>query len=57
MLYISKLGINLLSARHLYKVGLVGSFNSGKMYFKLNKKTVIKAMIENGVYILNHVSK
>jgi hypothetical protein len=57
MLYVPKLGANLLSARRLCEAGLVGSFNSGKMYFKLNGKTIIKATMENGLYILNHVSK
>jgi hypothetical protein len=56
VLYVPKLGVNLLSARCLYEVGLVRSFNSGKMYFKLNRKTVIKATMENGLYIVNHVS-
>jgi hypothetical protein len=57
VLYIPKLGTNLLSARRLCKVGLVGSFNLGTMYFKLNGKTIIKAKMENGLYIVNHVSK
>jgi hypothetical protein len=26
------------------------------MYFKLNRKTVVKAMMENGLYIVDHVS-
>jgi hypothetical protein len=55
--YVPKLGTNLLSARYLYEVGLVRSFNSSIMYFKLNRKTIIKVKIENGLYIVNHVSK
>jgi hypothetical protein len=57
VLYIPKSGANLLLARYLCEAGLVGSFNSGKMYFKLNGKTVIKATMENGLYIVNHISK
>jgi hypothetical protein len=57
VLYIPKLGANLLSARRLCEVGLVGSFNSGKMYFKLKGTTVIKARMENGLDIVKHVSK
>jgi hypothetical protein len=57
MLYVPKLGANLLLARCLCEAGLVGSFNSGNMYFKLTGNTVIKATMENGLYIVNHVSK
>jgi hypothetical protein len=57
VLYVPKLVANLLSARRLCEAGLVGSFNSGNMYFKLNGKTVTKATMENGLYIVNHVSK
>jgi hypothetical protein len=56
VLFVPKLDANFLSARCLCEAGLVGSFNSGKMYFKLNGKTVIKATMENGLYIANHVS-
>jgi hypothetical protein len=54
--YVSKLGANLLSARHLCEAGLIGSFNSGTMYFMLNGTTIIKAKMANGLYIVNHVS-
>jgi hypothetical protein len=56
VLFVSKLGANLLSARRLCEAGLVGCFNSGKMYFKLNGKRVVKAMMENSLYIVDHVS-
>jgi hypothetical protein len=56
-MYIPKLGANLLSGRHLCEAGLVGSFNSGTMYFKLNRKTIIKAKMENSLYIVHHTSK
>jgi hypothetical protein len=50
---VPKLGANLISARCLCEAGLVGSFNLGKMYFKLDGKTVIKVTMENGLYIVN----
>jgi hypothetical protein len=56
VLFVPKLGANLLSARHLYEAGLVGCFDSGNMYFKLNRKTVVQATIENGLYIVDHIS-
>jgi hypothetical protein len=56
VLFVPKLGANLLSARCLCEAGLVGCFDSGNMYFKLNRKTVVKAMMENGHYIVDHVS-
>jgi hypothetical protein len=56
VLFVPKLGANLLSARRLYEAGLVGCFDSGNMYFKLNRKTVVKATMENSLYIVNHVS-
>jgi hypothetical protein len=55
VLFVPKLGANLLSARHLYEAGLVGCFDSGNIYFKLNGKTVVKATMENGLYIVDHV--
>jgi hypothetical protein len=57
VLYVPNLGANLLSARYLCKAGLVGSFNSSIIYFKLNRKMIIKGKIENGLYIVNHISK
>jgi hypothetical protein len=57
VVYVSKLRANLLSARCLYKAGLVRFFNSSKIYFKLNRKTVIKAMMEHSLYIVNYISK
>jgi hypothetical protein len=57
ILYVPILGVNLLLANHLYKTGLVGSFNLNKMYFKLKKKMVIKATIKNNLYIINHILK
>jgi hypothetical protein len=56
ILFVSKVGANLLSARYLYKVGLVGYFNSENIYFKLNRKIIIKVMIDNSCYIKNHIS-
>jgi hypothetical protein len=57
VLYVLKLGANLLSARCLCGAGLVGSFYSDTMYFMLNGKIIIKVKIENGLYIVNHISK
>jgi hypothetical protein len=57
MLYIQKLGANLLSTRHLYEASLVGSFNSVTICFKLYGKVIIKATIENSYYIINYILK
>ncbi|KAI0999756.1 hypothetical protein K3495_g8444 [Podosphaera aphanis] len=55
-LFFPKLGTDLLSARRLCESGLVGSFNSNWIYFKLKGKIIIKAKKENGSYIINHIS-
>ena len=56
ILYISGLGINLLSAQYLCQRGLIGSFNENRIYFKNGKNIIIKAIIQNGLYIVSHVA-
>jgi hypothetical protein len=56
VLFVFKLGANLLSARCLCKAGLVGCFDLGNIYVKSNRKTIVKAIIENGLYIVDHIS-
>jgi hypothetical protein len=57
VLYIPRLGINLVSARKLCQVGLKGLFDKNHMYFKQGPKTVVTATMTNGLYVITHISK
>lgn len=57
VIFVPNLGTNLLSARRLCDIGLVGCFDSDTMYFKCNEKIFIKAKMINGLYIVKHDSK
>jgi hypothetical protein len=56
VLFVPDLGINLLSARRLCQAGLKGNFNSRKMFFKRGEKTIIEAIMSQGLYIVLHVN-
>ncbi len=49
------LGISLLSIRRLYKAGLKGEIDYKKLYLKYRKKTIIKAIITNRLYLILYV--
>jgi hypothetical protein len=58
ILYILRLGINLISNRHIYKIrNLKGLFDLESIHFKLEKKRVIIAKIYNGLYIVIYITK
>ena len=57
ILYIPGLGVNLLSTRHMCQAGLKAQFNNTYIHFKLGRKKVIKATMNNGLYIVTHVAK
>jgi hypothetical protein len=57
ILYILRLGINLVLVRKLCQVELKGSFNKNYMYFKQGPKTVVTITIINSLYMITHISK
>ena len=57
VLYVPKIGVNLVSARRLCQAGLTGSFDDSHMYFKQDNKKVVTATMTNDLYIITHVSK
>jgi hypothetical protein len=57
VLYVLRLGINLVSARKLCQVGLKDLFNKNYMYFKQGPKTVVTVTMTNGLYVITHISK
>jgi hypothetical protein len=46
----------LLSGRRICAAGLKGRFNSHALCFKLGKKIIIKATIDNGLYVVSHIA-
>jgi hypothetical protein len=58
VLYIPGLGVNLISGRRICETGgLRGSFDSENLYFKLAKKKVIIAKIDQGLYIMIYIAR
>jgi hypothetical protein len=54
ILYVPKLGVNLLSSRKIYSgKGVLGLFDDKTMYFKKGNKTLIRADISGGIYIVS----
>jgi hypothetical protein len=56
VLLVPNLGINLLSGRRICAAGLKGQFNSNALWFKLGKKTIIKATMDDGLYVVSHIT-
>ena len=56
VLLVPNLGINLLSGRRICAAGLKGRFNSHTLYFKLGKKRIIQADMDDGLYIVSHIA-
>jgi hypothetical protein len=54
-LFVPDLGINLLSARRLCRNGITGFFDDKHMYFRRQKKTIVKATMSDGLYWVTHV--
>lgn len=57
VLFVPKLGVNLLSGRKICASGLKGHFDSNKMKFKDGEKTIITAQVSGGVYVVNNIAK
>ena len=55
----SDLSINWLSARCVCQAGLKGYFSATEMYFKYKheKKNIITAIINNGLYIITYIAE
>lgn len=57
VLYVPKLGINLMSSRQMCQSSrLKGTFDEQKMYFMKNNVPIITATMRNGLYIVTNVS-
>jgi hypothetical protein len=57
VLYVSDLGVNLLSGAALCKKGLRGSFNKHALYMHDRKGSlVLKAVKQGGIYIVNRIT-
>ena len=56
VLYVPDLGISLMSARRVCDAGLKGHFNSTLVYFKKDGRKIIKATLQDGLYIVNHIA-
>jgi len=57
VLYIPKLKVNLISARRIYERNLKDRFNSTKIYFTKNEKRIIKAKLQDSLYIVTHIAE
>jgi hypothetical protein len=56
VLLVPNLGVNLLSGRRMCAAGLKGRFNSHALCFKLGKKIIIKATMDDGLYVVSHIA-
>ena len=58
ILYVPKLGVNLLSGKRMCKKGLQGSFDRHGLYMHdKDGKLVIEAPGKGGVYVVKHIAK
>ena len=57
ILYVPRLGVNLVLVRKLCQRGLKGSFDKTHIYFKHRPKTVDTIIITNSLYIIIYVLK
>lgn len=58
VLFVPKLGINLMSSRKICRdIGLQGTFDQHNIYFSKYNRKLITATMENGLYIVTHISK
>jgi hypothetical protein len=56
VLLVPNLGVNLLSGRRICAAGLKGRFNSHALCFKLGKKIIIEATMDDGLYVVSHIA-
>jgi hypothetical protein len=57
VLYVPKLGVNLVSAKKLCKGGYRGAFDEETIWITRENKTVMTAEQSQGLYIVKHVAK
>ena len=58
VLFVPNLGVNLMSARKVCSNSSIqGSFDMNTMVFKLNGTTVIRADVQDGVYLVSRITK
>lgn len=57
VLYVPKLGVNLVSAKKLCKGGYKGAFDDESIWITKGNQKVLKAKQSQGLYIVNHVSR
>src|ERR1700689_4800071 len=56
MLYVPRLGVNLMSSQRIYMSGLRGSFDSYHLYFDQGKDRIITITIEDRLYIITNIA-
>jgi hypothetical protein len=57
VLYVPKIGVNLLSVRRLCQAGLRFSGDENNLYLKDGKRKIVKAKMQNGLYVVSHIAK
>ncbi len=58
VLYVPRLGVNLMSSRKICSQdNILGLFDNRTMYFKKGNKTLIRADISGGIYIVSWIRK
>ena len=56
VLYVPKLGVNLIAAKRLCKEGLQGTFDDKNMYFRDKSTVAVQAVQKNGLYVVSHIA-
>lgn len=56
VLYVPKLGVNLIAAKRLCKEGLQGSFDDKNMYFRDKSTVAVQATQKDGLYVVSHIA-
>ena len=57
VLYVPKLGVNLLSGKRVCQQGLQGSFDENTMNFSQDGKAIIQASQQDSLYIVKSIAK
>ena len=57
VLYVPKLGVNLISAKKLCKGGLTGTFDDENIWITRGNKEVLEAKQSKGLYVVNKISE
>ena len=56
MLYVPRLGVNLMSSQRMYMASLKGSFDSHHLYFNQGKDRIVTTTIEDRLYIVTNIA-